>query len=45
MLRRVPSHVYRASVQIVHMFKKYDQDGSGELDVNEMRKLMFESDV
>lgn len=24
---------------------KYDEDGSGELDINEMRKLMFESDV
>lgn len=31
--------------QIVHLFTKYDVDASGELDTNEIRKLMFESDV
>lgn len=41
--RPVAHHV--SFTQIVHLFMKYDEDGSGELDVNEMRKLMFESDV
>lgn len=33
------------ALQIVHLFMKYDEDGSCELDMNEMQKLMFESDV
>lgn len=31
--------------QIAHLFDKYDEDGSGELDIPEMCKLMMESDV
>eukprot|EP00904_Undaria_pinnatifida_P002728 jgi/Undpi1/12456/HiC_scaffold_5.g02127.m1 len=31
--------------EIVHLFNKYDDDRSGELDINELRKLMLESDM
>lgn len=29
----------------MHLFVKYDEDGSGQLDIKEIRKLIFESDV
>lgn len=31
--------------QIANLFDKYDEDGSGELDIPEMCKLLLESDV
>lgn len=35
----------RVHDQIVHLFNTYDEDESGELDMNELRQLMLESDV
>lgn len=47
-----PNHVLYVSfpytcllLKIVNLFNKLDGNGSGELDINEMRALLFESDV
>ena len=47
-----PNHVFYVSfpyicllLKIVNLFNKLDGNGSGELDINDMRSLLFESDV
>ena len=35
----------RVSLKIVDLFDKFDEDRSGELSINEMRTLLFQSDV
>ena len=45
MSRKSAYYLYVTWWQIANLFDKYDEDGSGELDIPEMCKLMLESDV